>query len=103
MNKEKIVNTLASNWIEPDELPPTHTNEMWWTLADLFIRQELNNGCDGFGMVNVRKMFNLLSKHKQLLIDNDMLSKDGYNNSGFPLWKNHNFDTWIFAQGEEEE
>ena len=100
MDRDELIAILQSNY---DDDAPIHVNRKKWTLADLFIRQELNNGCDGFGMVNVRKMFNLLSKHKQLLIDNDMLSKDGYNNSGFPLWKNHDFDTWIFAQGEEEE
>ena len=94
MDRDELIAILQSNY--DDDEAPIHTNEMWWTLADLFIRQELNNGWDGFGMENVRKMFNLLSKHKQLLIDNDMLSKDGYDNSGFLLWKNYNFN------GEEE-
>ena len=48
-------------------------------------------------MVNVKEMFEFLSEHKQVLIENDMLSKDGYNNCGVPLWKNYNFT------GEEEE
>ena len=29
-------------------------NKDKWTLADLFIRQYLNNQCDGFGLYNVK-------------------------------------------------
>ena len=95
LNKDELIAKLQSNY---DDDAPIEVNDEHWTLADLFIRQWLNNGWDGFGMVNVESMFDLLSKHRQLLIDNNMLSKDGYNNSGFPLWKNYNFD----SRGEEE-
>ena len=95
MNRNELIAKLQKN--HAADGIPIEVNDEYWTLADLFIRQWLNNGCNGFEMVNVKKMFNLLSKHKQLLIDNNMLSKDGYNNSGFPLWKNYNFN-----EGEEE-
>ena len=93
ITEEEIVSTLQMNY---DDEAPIYVNDKQWTLADLFIRQWLNNGWDGFGMVNVESMFEFLSKHKQVLIDNNMLSKNGYNNVGFSLWKNYNFT------GEEE-
>lgn len=96
MNKDELIARLQRNYDDPEHA--IEVNDEVWTLADLFIRQWLNNGCNGFGMVKVKSMFDLLSKHKQLLIDNNMLSKDGYNNIGFPLWKNYNFD----SRGEEE-
>ena len=100
MDRNKLIAILQSNYtgklVDGDDVP-IEVNDEYWTLADLFIRQWLNNGCNGFEMVNVRKMFNLLSKHKQLLIDNNMLSKNGRNNMGFPLWENYNFN-----EGEEE-
>jgi|TARA_B100001094_G_C18071017_1_gene740010 hypothetical protein len=86
---DELIVTLQSNY---DDDAPIEVNGEYWTLADLFIRQWLNNKCDGFGMNNVEAMFNLLSKHKQLLIDNNMLSKDGRNNSGFPLWNDYEFE-----------
>ncbi len=93
MDKDELIAILQSNY-DGDDVP-IEVNDEYWTLADLFIRQRLNNMGDGFGMVNVEEMFNLLSEHKQLLIDNNMLSKDGYNNSGFQLWKNHDIH-WLF-------
>ncbi len=71
---------------------PIKVNEESWTLADLFARLWLNNGCDGFGMVNVKKMYDLLCENKQLLIDNNMISKEARNNYGIPLWEEYNFD-----------
>tara|TARA_R100000008_G_scaffold75864_1_gene55325 strand:+ start:1963 stop:2271 length:309 start_codon:yes stop_codon:yes gene_type:complete len=101
ITKEKLIEKLRANYEEDDEEEvPVHTNETYWTLADLFARQWLNNGWDGFGMVNVEKMYNLLCEHKQLLIDNDMISRNARNNSGFPLWKNYNFDSFKGGEGE---
>tara|TARA_R100000234_G_scaffold24197_2_gene13898 strand:+ start:4682 stop:4966 length:285 start_codon:yes stop_codon:yes gene_type:complete len=93
ITKEEIIETLEANY---EDEAPIYVNDEKWTLADLFIRQWLNNGWDGFGMINVKEMFEFLSKHKQVLIQHGMLTKDGYNNFGFPLWKNYNFT------GEEE-
>ena len=43
-------------------------------------------------MVNVREMFELLTEHKELLIENNMLSVEGWNNMGISLWKEYDFD-----------
>ena len=67
---------------------PTAEN---WSLADLFVRQYLNNLTDGFGMYDVELMYMYLRAVKDKLIQFDMISKDGFNNSGYPLWKDYNF------------
>ena len=69
MNKQTIIAYLLNN-CEDDAYsdPKFHeVNRENWTIADLFIRQELNNGCDGFGMENVHKVYKYLVKHKQEL------------------------------------
>tara|TARA_B100000401_G_scaffold134547_1_gene89111 strand:- start:7459 stop:7890 length:432 start_codon:yes stop_codon:yes gene_type:complete len=68
-----------------------HSTEKNWSLADLFVRQYLNNLTDGFGMYNVEEMYMYLRAVKDKLIQFDMISKDGFNNSGYPLWKDYNF------------
>ena len=64
------------------------------SLADLYIRQRLNNGSDGFGMENVAYVYKMLKDNKQLLLDNGMISKTWINNSGFWLRDNYDFDTF---------
>ena len=66
-------------------------NATKWTVADLFIRQWLNNMSDGFGMRNVQETFMYLVSKKDVLVEKRLISKDGYNNSGFSLWKDYNF------------
>ena len=66
-------------------------NDERWTLADLFIRQWLNNGSNGFGMERVKANYEWLKTIKNELIEYNLISKDGYNNSGFELWKNYKF------------
>ena len=53
MDKQELIETLQTNY---DDDAPIEVNDESWTLADLFARQWLNNGGDGFGMVNVKKM-----------------------------------------------
>jgi len=48
-------------------------------------------GCNGFGMVRVVLNYEWLVSIKDDLIKYNLVSKDGYNNSGFPLWKNYDF------------
>jgi hypothetical protein len=98
MNKEELIETLQSNY---DDDAPIEVNDRHWTLADLFARQWLNNACDGFGMVNVEQMYNLLCEHKQLLIDNSMISKVARGNSGYPLWEGYDFDEYLMRMEEE--
>ncbi|MEK9697958.1 MAG: hypothetical protein VW270_19475 [Candidatus Poseidoniales archaeon] len=98
MNKEQLIETLQSNY---NDKAPIEVNDKHWTLADLFARQWLNNGWDGFGMVNVKQMYNLLCENKQLLIDNNMINEVAWNNSGYPLWDGYDFD--FHYKGDEEE
>ena len=60
-------------------------NKDKWTLADLFIRQYLNNQCDGFGLYNVKDVYNYLVKNREKLIANRR------NNFGCTLWKKYEF------------
>tara|TARA_B100000683_G_C12469936_1_gene547411 strand:- start:493 stop:978 length:486 start_codon:yes stop_codon:yes gene_type:complete len=62
-----------------------------WSLPDLFIRQWLNNHQDGFGLKNVGAVYTYLVGARDELIANNFISKDGSNNSGYPLWKNYDF------------
>ena len=93
LNKEKLVKIMIENLNKKDykELPPILENDNDWTMADLFIRQLLNNGGNGFGLKNVEFVYSLLLKHKDLLIREKMVSKNGKNNSGFSLWTDYNF------------
>jgi hypothetical protein len=90
MNKQELVELMSEN-IKLDPTTPITTNDDYWTMADLFIRQWLNNGSDGFDMVNVEYVYKVLKEQKDLLISENMVSKNGFNNSGFPLWNDHNF------------
>ena len=103
LTKEEIIEYLLSN--SADYLNDGiyyKVNEDTWTLSDLFIRQYLNNLVDGFGMVNVMEVYQYLCKHKDLLIEYNMVSKDGWNNSGLTLWENYNFDDYLERFGAEE-
>jgi hypothetical protein len=106
--KEELVKELRMNYDDDGRYVPIEVHDEQWTLVDLFARQWLNNGCDGFGMVNVKKMYKLLCENKQLLIDNNMISKEARNNFGFPLWEEYNFDEHAVEvvtalEGEDEE
>ena len=67
-------------------------NGKLWTLADLFIRQYLNNMCDGFGLRGVYDVYHYLVSNKDYLIRYNLVSKDGFNNSGYQLWNDYNFE-----------
>ena len=71
--------------------PPAQPTSKLWSVADLFIRQHLNNGCDGFGLKNVNDVYEYLVSNKATLLFNHLVSEAGYNNSGFPLWKDYDF------------
>ena len=62
-----------------------------WTIVDLFIRKYLNIN-DGFKFTNIENIFNYLLKIKKELIDLNLLSKESYDNFGFILWENYNFE-----------
>jgi hypothetical protein len=93
LNKEQLVMVMTDNLDKGiyKDLPPILENDDAWTIADLFIRQLLNNGTNGFGLKNVEFVYSLLLKHKDLLVREKMISKVGKNNSGFELWTDYNF------------
>ena len=94
MEKLDIIEKLLSDFENKEEMSKAiyeEVNDKKWTLADLVIRQYLNNGGDGFGMKNVRDNYDFLVEHKEELIKYNMVSKEGANNSGFNLWKNYKY------------
>ena len=91
----EIMNTLKENW-EDAVVPPSKPTKKKWSLPDLFIRQYLNNMTDGFNMKNVKKMYIYLLSKKDILIKHGMISKEGYNNSGYELWKDYHFE-WQYG------
>jgi hypothetical protein len=94
MNKEQLIAIMIENLNKEEykDLPPILQNDEEWTIADLFIRQLLNNGADGFGLENVEFVYHdVLLPNKDLLIKERMVSKNGFNNSGFELWTDYNF------------
>jgi hypothetical protein len=94
LNKEQLVEIMIKNLNKKEykDLPPILENDKEWTIADLFIRQLLNNGGDGFGLKNVGFVyFDIILPNKELLIKERMISKVGKNNSGFILWEDYNF------------
>lgn len=66
-------------------------NPTRWTIVDLFLRQYLNNLCDGFGLYHVAKVYQYMCKHKQVLIKYDLISKSAVNNAGSMLWEKYDF------------
>ena len=93
--KNKIIERL-SKYCDKDTLDAcpffTYNKQEAWTIADLFIRQKLNNGCDGFGMKNVWRVYKFLCIHKEVLIKHKMVSERAWNNSGYPLWCDYGYD-----------
>ena len=93
--KKKIIERLSkycAKWVLDDCPFYTYENSRKWTIADLYIRQKLNNGCDGFGMKNVWRVYKFLCLNKQVLIKHKMVSEKAWNNSGYPLWCAYGYD-----------
>ena len=88
---ENVIARMTQNY-DGDPIPPLKVNDTDWTFADLFIRRFLNDGCDGYGLKNVVKVYRFLCKNKQLLIKHNMISKRGVSNFGFVLWTNYDID-----------
>lgn len=68
-----------------------------WTPCDLIAREYLNNGggsAQGFlGLTRAEciKCYDYMCEIREELIAKDMVNKQAWNNSGFPLWSNYNF------------
>lgn len=97
MTKKDIIETLLKD-ITSKEDKQEYAKEIYhkenptkYTIADLFIRQFLNNGVNGFGMTRVLENYLWLKSIKKKLIDYKLVSRDATNNSGFPLWNNYDF------------
>ena len=65
-------------------------NDDYYSLSDLIARQWINNGCDGFGMVNISKGYDFIIEHLDELKALNMISESAKNNSGITLWKGYN-------------
>ena len=89
---DEIMDTLIKN-TDGSLQAPSKPTEKAWSLPDLFIRQYLNNLVDGFHMNNVYEMYMYLLSKKNTLIELGMISAEGWNNSGYPLWTNYNFES----------
>jgi len=62
-----------------------------YTIVDLFLRQYLNNGDDGFGLRNVKEMYDYFVPIKDDLIRLNLLSRRATNRAGFEVWTNYDF------------
>jgi len=96
-SKQEIIDTLLENYEKGTKKKYSKKkfrspNDNNWTIADLFLQQYLNSMSDGFGMENVHEMFDYLVKNKRALKKYNLVSRDGYNNAGVPLWENYDFD-----------
>jgi hypothetical protein len=96
LTKEDIVKRLMKDldgetkeWYKDEKF--WVVNQEKWTITDLFIRQWLNNGSNGFGMKRVKQNYEWLVSIKTELIEFNMVSREGFNNSGFPLWSYYDF------------
>jgi len=63
-----------------------------YTIVDLFLRQYLNNGCDGFGFRNVTEMYKYFLSIKADLIRLKLFSNTARNRSGFVIWTNYEIE-----------
>lgn len=69
-----------------------------WTPTDLILREYYNNGggsSKGFlGLTQKEciECYDYIKEHQNELRELDYYNKDGYNNFGFPLWKNYVID-----------
>ena len=68
----------------------TFADDNKFSLVEMFLRQQLRDGCDGYGHFDVTKMYKTLYKDRQLRIDNNLISP--YSTHGkFILWYGYNF------------
>lgn len=66
-----------------------------WTPCSLILREYYNNGCGsakgflGITPQRCENAYHYIIDHKEELISKNMINKDGWNNSGFSLWKDY--------------
>ena len=99
----EIMETLKKN-THHSVLQNPKPSKNTWSLPDLFIRQYKNNYVfgDGFGLKNVEEMYNFLLSKKETLKRLGMIRRHGWNNCGYPLWINYDFDRPISSYEKNE-
>lgn len=97
--KNRLQTIMKHNDYEEDWLDATTCERAdKWTPCDLIAREYLNNGCGsakGFlGLMpsEAEKAYAYMCQNKKYLVENDLVSEEAWNNSGFSLWKNYGFD-----------
>ena len=95
-NRMKTI--MSHNYYREDWVTTTICEENnKWTPCDLVIREYLNNGGGsskgflGITRSECYRCYDFIKTNKTELIAMDYINKDGWNNSGFPLWKDWNF------------
>lgn len=74
------------------------TKNNHWTPCDLIIREYLNNGGGsamgflGISATQCKNAYYYICDNKNELISKDMINENGWNNFGFSLWSNYNFN-----------
>ena len=69
-----------------------------WTPCDLILREYLNNGGGsargflGIEPEECEEAYDMICEYKGELIQADMINEKAWNNFGFPLWKEYDFD-----------
>ena len=84
-----IISYIQSHYDNTQGEVSYYVNNDTWSLAELFVRQYLNNRCDGFGLSNVLNVYHYLRNHKEELVQYKMIGETGYNNFGYQLWSNY--------------
>lgn len=97
--KNTIKKVMEHNHYKSTEITATVCDaDGMWTPCDLIAREYLNNGGGsakgflGIGTQACINAYNYMCEHKQELIEKDLISEKGWNNCGFTLWSNYNFD-----------
>lgn len=81
---------------EPHEVEKYFVNDSRWTPVDLILRDWLNNGTFNFCGLTQEEGYaalDFIKEHKAELIENNQVSRYGFNNFGIGLWNNYEFDT----------
>ena len=89
MKKSELMKRLLDNYDNKEGHTIVDTvNGIEYTLPELFVRQYLNNGCDGLNMRNVVEMYEFIVDNKEHFIKHNMIGEQAYNDFGLPLWDN---------------
>lgn len=87
-------NNYKENWLTVDMCDSVGI----WTPVDLICREYYNNGCGSAkGFLGItpemcEEAFDFIRENNDYFVEQKMLNKDGYNNSGFPLWYDYKLD-----------